>query len=88
MTETLPLQEQRALRREIKAILAKIEEFYPLLYSLGGRLTDAGYDLGEPLPQNGTLKSIADYARAVIGLARFLDAIGHALLQLAGEGKK
>jgi len=55
------------------------------LWKLTNTLQDLGIDLAsEPLPSNGGMRTIADYGRAVIGLGKFLIALGGGILVLAG----
>lgn len=83
MTSPSDVDAARA-RREIEKTLSQIDKLYPTLWKLTNTLQDLGIDLAEPLPSNGGMRSIADYGRAVIGMGKFLIAIGGGILLLAG----
>ena len=69
---------------EIEETLKQIEVLYPKLHRLEARLKELGVDLGQPLPKNGTLNSLTDYGHALIGLAKFIEAIGRGIIRLGG----
>jgi hypothetical protein len=75
-------------RREIDRVLNQIDKLYPALWQLTNTLQDLGIDLSQSLPEDGGLKSLTDYGRAVIGLGKFLIAIGGGILLLAGGDEK
>jgi hypothetical protein len=86
MSRDVSVSSQTAIKaqREIDRVLNQIDKLYPALWRLTNTLQDLGIDLSQPLPQNGSLKSMSDYGRAVIGLGKFLVAIGGGILLLAG----
>jgi len=73
---------ESSTRRRLEHVLSWIEKGYPTLAKLECDLRELGIDLSEPLPKNGTLYTIEDYGRAVMGLAKFLMAIGQCLVDL------
>lgn len=84
MTQLSRVDAARA-RREIEKALGQLDRLYPTLWKLTNTLQDLGIDLArEPLPSNGSMRTIADYGRAVIGLGKFLIALGGGILMLAG----
>ena len=84
MTQVSRVDAARA-RREIERTLSQIDGLYPTLWRLTNTLQNLGIDLAdETLPSNGSLRTIADYGRAVIGLGKFLIALGGGILLLAG----
>jgi hypothetical protein len=72
------------VQHEIRDTLGKIDKLYPILWRLTNSLQELGVDLGQPLPKEGGLRTLNDYGRAIIGLGKFLIAIGGGILLMAG----